>query len=122
MFSSTLVDLGMAQQMIADNEIDIAASRQLIWSTAAALDAGQPARHETSICKTFVSEAVFRVVDRSLQLCGGSGTLAELPIARIFTDIRAFRIYDGPSEVHRMSIAKRAARRLSSGQLPGDWQ
>ena len=122
MFSSQLANLGMAQQLIADNEIDIAAARQLIWSTAGALDAGQPARHETSICKTFVSEAVFRIVDRSMQLCGGSGTLAELPIAQIFSDARAFRIYDGPSEVHRMSISKRAVRRSSDGSLPGDWQ
>jgi len=121
MFGGSLGSLGMAQQMIADNEIDILASRQLILHAAGALDAGQPARKETSICKTFVAEATFRIVDRSLQLCGGSGTLADLPIARIFMDLRPFRIYDGPSEVHRMSIAKRALRQSASGRLPGDW-
>ncbi len=121
MFGSTLGDLGMAQQMIADNEIDIAASRLLILDAAGALDAGAPARKETSVAKTFVAEATFRIVDRSLQLCGGSGTLADLPIARIFDDLRPFRIYDGPSEVHRMSIAKRAIRQISANLLPGDW-
>jgi acyl-CoA dehydrogenase len=121
MFGTMLGSLGMAQQIIADNEIDIAASRQLIRYAADALDSGQSARKETSIAKTFVSEATFRIVDRSLQLCGGSGTLDELPIARIFTDLRPFRIYDGPSEVHRMSIAKRSIRQSQNGQLPGDW-
>lgn len=122
MFDERLADLGMAQHMLADNEIDIAASRQLIWHAAGALDAGLPARAETSICKTFVAEAVFRIADRSMQLCGGSGTLTDHPIARILIESRAFRIYDGPSEVHRMSIAKRAVRRSSRGDLPGDWQ
>jgi acyl-CoA dehydrogenase len=121
-FDDRLAELGMAQQMIADNEIDIAASRQLIWNAAGALDAGLPARTETSVCKTFVAEAVFRIADRSMQLCGGSGTLTDHPIARIHIESRAFRIYDGPSEVHRMSIAKRAVRRSSRGDLPGDWQ
>lgn len=121
MFGSTLGDLGMAQQMIADNEIDIAASRLLILDAAGALDVGAPARKETSVAKTFVAEATFRIVDRSLQLCGGSGTLADLPIARIFDDLRPFRIYDGPSEVHRMSIAKRAVRQIRANLLPGDW-
>lgn len=122
MFSERLTDLGMAQQMIADNEIDIAACRNLIWNAAGALDAGHAAKHETSICKTFVAEAVSRIADRSMQLCGGSGTLTELPIARIMIDARAFRIYDGPSEVHRMSIAKRVVRRWTNGHLPGDWR
>lgn len=122
MFGTSLGQLGMAQQMIADNEIDIAASRQLIRHAAEALDAGQPARKETSVAKTFVSEATFRIADRSMQLCGGSGTLEDLPIARIFADLRPFRIYDGPSEVHRMSIAQRALRQSSAGQLPGDWK
>lgn len=121
MFGTTLGALGMAQQMIADNEIDIATSRQIIWSAAGALDAGLPARKETSIAKTFVAEATYRIADRSLQLCGGSGTLDDLPIARILTDLRPFRIYDGPSEVHRMSLAKRAIRQSQAGALPGDW-
>jgi acyl-CoA dehydrogenase len=118
MFDSRLGDLGMAQQMIADNEIDIMASRALIHRAAWTLDRGEPARHETSVAKTFVAEAVFRVVDRSLQLCGSYGVSHDSPIARIFRDIRPFRVYDGPSEVHRWSIARRALRVHSSGGHP----
>jgi acyl-CoA dehydrogenase len=121
MFGTTLSALGLAQQLIADNEIDIAASRALIWQAAWALDLGRPARQETSIAKTFVAEATFRIVDRSMQLSGGRGTSADSPIARIFSDIRPFRIYDGPSEVHRWSIARRSVRTSMAGRLPGDW-
>lgn len=120
MFGTTLAGLGMAQQMIADNEIDIAASRALIWQAAWSLDAGRPSRQETSVAKTFVAEASFRVVDRSLQLCGGLGVSDDAPIARIFREIRPFRIYDGPSEVHRWSISRRSVRRHEAGLLPGD--
>lgn len=120
MFGTVLANLGMAQQMVADNEIDIAASRALIWQAAWSLDAGRPSRQETSIAKTFVAEATFRIVDRSLQLCGGLGVSDDAPIARIFREIRPFRIYDGPSEVHRWSIARRSVRRHGAGLLPGD--
>lgn len=122
MFGTRLSSLGMAEQMIADNEIDIAASRALILRAASALDAGRPARQETSVAKTFVAEAVFRVADRAVQLCGGLGVCDDAPVARIFREIRPFRIYDGPSEVHRWSIARRSVRRLRDGLLPGDWE
>jgi alkylation response protein AidB-like acyl-CoA dehydrogenase len=54
-----------------------------------------------------VSEAVWRVADRCVQILGGQGVTGETVVARIFADMRAFRIYDGPSEVHRWSLAKR---------------
>jgi acyl-CoA dehydrogenase len=121
MFGTVQAELGMTQAMIADNEIDIATCRAIIRVAAEALDAGQPARRETSIAKTFVAEAVNRVVDRSVQMCGGSGITEDLPLSAIYRDIRAFRIYDGPSEVHRWSLARRAVRQHHDGQLPGDW-
>jgi acyl-CoA dehydrogenase len=110
MFGAALGDLGMAQAHIADNEIDIAASRALIWQAAWALDSGQPARQETSVAKVFVAEAVGRVLDRAVQLCGGLGVSMDLPLARFLYEVRPFRIYDGPSEVHRMSLARRSVR------------
>jgi hypothetical protein len=76
----------------------------------AALDAGSSAAQETSIAKAFGGEAIGRVVDRSMQLCGGLGMSADLPVARIAREVRPFRVYDGPSEVHRFAIAKRAVK------------
>lgn len=51
--------------------------------------------------------AIWRVVDRCVQVLGGQGVTDETIVERIFRDVRAFRIYDGPSEVHRWSIARR---------------
>lgn len=114
MFGAQLSDLGMAQQMIADNEIDLAASRALLWQAAWQLSTGSKGTEEPSRAKVFISEATARVVDRSVQLAGGLGTSEELVLGRIYADIRSFRIYDGSSETHRMSIAKRAARRAKA--------
>lgn len=112
-FGSRLSDLGMMQQMIADNEIDLAATRALLLHACRELDAGGRASKETSIAKTFAAEALHRVVDRAVQMCGGLGVSRDLPVARIAREIRPFRIYDGPSEVHRWSIAKRAVRTIT---------
>jgi len=109
-FGNRLGELGMAQQLIADNEIDLATSRALIREAAWLVDTGGSGRHETSIAKTFVAEAVGRIVDRSVQLCGASGISGDLPLSAYLREVRAFRIYDGPSETHRWSIAKRALR------------
>jgi acyl-CoA dehydrogenase len=58
------------------------------------------------MCKVFVAEAVHRVMDRCVQVCGSLGYSRDLLLERLYRDARAFRIYDGPSEVHRMVIAR----------------
>lgn len=115
-FGARLGDLGMIQQMIADNEIDLAATRALLMEACRELDAGERASKSTSIAKTFAAEALHRVVDRATQMCGGLGVSTELPVAKINREIRPFRIYDGPSEVHRWSLAKRAIRTITAEQ------
>jgi acyl-CoA dehydrogenase len=112
LFGRQLAEHGMAQQMIADNEIDLAAARALLWQSSWLIAQGDRGSESSSRAKVFVSEAVSRIVDRSVQLCGGLGTTDELVVGRIYAECRAFRIYDGASEVHRMSIARRAARRV----------
>ena len=111
-FGSRLADLGMMQQLIADNEIDLAATRALLMDACRELDAGGRAGKSTSITKTFAGEALHRVVDRTVQMCGGLGVSTDLQVAKIAREVRPFRIYDGPSEVHRWSIAKRAVRAI----------
>ena len=93
--------------MLADNEMDLHVARLVTLHCAWVLDQGKLARHESSRAKVIVSEATWRVVDRCVQVLGGQGVTDETIVARIFADLRAFRIYDGPSEVHRWSIAKR---------------
>lgn len=116
-FGCKLADLGMIQNLIADNEIDLAATRALLLRACWELDRGHAASVETSIAKTYGAEAINRVVDRSMQMCGGLGVSDDLPIARIAREVRPFRIYDGPSEVHRWSLAKKAVRRVRGAAL-----
>jgi acyl-CoA dehydrogenase len=113
LFGSRLGDLGMVQAMIADSEIDLAASRLLIWQACAELDEGRSAAQSSSIAKTFVAEAVGRVVDRALQVCGALGVSGDTLLSRYHREVRPFRIYDGPSETHRWAIAKRRLRQSS---------
>lgn len=96
--------------MLADNEMDMHLARLAIWHCAWRLDGGHLALHESSRAKVIVSEATWRVADRCVQVLGGQGVTGESIVARIFADLRAFRIYDGPSEVHRYSIARRILR------------
>jgi alkylation response protein AidB-like acyl-CoA dehydrogenase len=98
--------------MLADNEMDLHVARLTTLHAAWVLDQGGLGLHESSRAKVVVSEAVWRVADRCVQILGGQGTTSETVVGRIFADMRAFRIYDGPSEVHRWSIAKRILKGL----------
>ncbi|MGD9943475.1 MAG: acyl-CoA dehydrogenase family protein [Burkholderiaceae bacterium] len=96
--------------MLADNDMDLHTARLHIWHTAWLLDQGERCNFESSRAKVVCSEALWRVVDRCVQMLGGQGVTAEAPVMRIFTDMRAFRVYDGPSEVHRWSMARKIAQ------------
>lgn len=110
-FGKTLSEHEGVQFMVADSEIEMHAARLMIWHAAYQLDMGEKARHETSMAKVFVAETVNRVIDRAVQILGARGVADDLPVAALYRENRAFRIYDGPSEVHRRSIARRVFRR-----------
>lgn len=93
--------------MLADNDMDLQTARLHVWHTAWVLDQGQAGNFESSRAKVVCSEAQWRVVDRCVQILGGQGVTGETPVMRIFMDMRSFRIYDGPSEVHRWSLARK---------------
>ena len=105
-----LAEHQMVQAMIADAHIDLYAARLMTQDVARMLDAGQSIRHHSSMAKVFVSEAVYRVADSAVQICGALGISEDIPVSMILGMLRPFRIYDGASEVHRSAIAKRAMR------------
>lgn len=109
-FGQRLGELGMVQRFIAESVLDIETSRAMIWRSAWTLDNGAHARHESSLAKAHVAEAVNRVVDRSIQICGGLGISGDVPLARLMNELRPFRIYDGPTETHLWAIARRTLR------------
>ena len=96
--------------MLADNEIALQQCRLAIWWACWTLDQGAKGRHESSMVKAVVSEELFKVADRCVQVLGGMGISDETPVGMIFTDMRAFRLYDGPTEVHKYAIARQVLR------------
>jgi acyl-CoA dehydrogenase len=104
------------QFMIADSAMDLYASRLMVLHTAWKVEHGLPHRQEVAMTKTFVSEAFGRIADRAVQMHGAAGIAMDLPIARIYQDARAARIYDGASEVHRMVIARECFKLALQGQ------
>ncbi|BBZ36727.1 acyl-CoA dehydrogenase family protein [Mycolicibacterium confluentis] len=96
--------------MIADNEIALQQCRLAIWWACWTLDSGAKGRHESSMVKAMVSEELFKVADRCVQILGGMGISDETPVAMIFSDMRAFRLYDGPTEVHKYAISRQVLR------------
>lgn len=102
--------------MLADNEMDLLTTRLTIWNCAWVLDQGARGNFESSIAKVVSSEGIWRVIDRSVQVLGGQGVTSEAIVDRIFRDARGFRIYDGPNEVHRMSLARKILDRVVGGE------
>jgi alkylation response protein AidB-like acyl-CoA dehydrogenase len=109
-FGKTLGEHEAVGFMLADNEMDLHQTRLAIWHCAWLLDRGHSAGSASSMAKVICSEALFRVADRCVQILGGMGVTHETVVERIFREIRAFRIYDGPSEVHRWALARRTLR------------
>jgi acyl-CoA dehydrogenase len=109
-FGKKLVEHQSIEWMIADSEIELHASRLMVLEAAWQHEQGSEIRHESSICKVFVAEALNRIIDRAVQMCGALGVSGDTPLERFYREARAFRIYDGPSEVHRMVIARNVLR------------
>lgn len=112
-FGKTLGEHEGVGFMLADNEMDLHTTRLAIWHCASVLDTGDKGNFESSMAKVISSESIWRVVDRSVQVLGGQGVTSETIVSRIFCDVRSFRVYDGPSEVHRMNIAKKILARAT---------
>ena len=104
------------QFFLADSAIDLYASRLMVLHTAWKVERGLPHRQEVAMVKTFVSEAFGRVMDRAVQVFGSHGVATDQPIAQWYADARAARIYDGASEVHRMTIARDLLKLAMTGE------
>ena len=110
-----LADKQALQWMIADSEVELRAARLLVYEAASKVDAGQLAKVDASVCKLFGTETAGRVVDRAIQMFGGMGVAKEMPLERWYRELRVKRIGEGPSEVHRMVIARDKLQRTDGG-------
>lgn len=105
-FRSKLAEKQAIQWMIADSEMELRAARLLVFEAARRGDAGLNFKTEASIAKVVATETAGRVVDRCIQILGGMGVSKEMPLERWFREMRIKRIGEGPSEVHRMVLAR----------------
>ena len=109
-FGKPLIDHEGVGFMLADNLIDLKQCELMIDWCADVLDSGGKAITESSMAKVAVSETLFRVADRCVQVMGGTGVSHDTIVEQVFREIRAFRIYDGPTQVHKWSLAKKIKR------------
>jgi acyl-CoA dehydrogenase len=109
-FGKQLIDHEGVGFQLADNLIELKQCELMIDWAAGVLDSGSTAIAESSMAKVAVSEALFRIADRCVQVMGGTGVSRETVVEQIFREVRSFRIYDGPTEVHKWSLAKKIKR------------
>jgi acyl-CoA dehydrogenase len=109
-FGKPLIEHEGVGFMLAKNEIELEQTRLMIDYVAWTLDQGSKASTESSMAKYASGETLYGIADRCVQILGGLGVTDETPVGQILREIRAFRIYDGPSEVHLWSLAKRIQR------------
>jgi acyl-CoA dehydrogenase len=105
-FGARLADRQAVQWQLADSEIELRAARLLVYDAAWKADRGEDSKLEASVAKVFGTETAGRVVDRCIQIFGGMGVSKEMPLERWYRELRIKRIGEGPSEVHRMVVAR----------------
>jgi acyl-CoA dehydrogenase len=105
-FGGPLADKQAIQWMIADSEMELRASRLLVYQAAWNGDRGEDIKIDASIAKVYATEAAGRVVDRCMQIFGGMGVAQAMPLERWYRELRIRRIGEGPSEVQRMVVAR----------------
>jgi len=114
-FGKPLIDHEGVGFMLAENMIDLKQAELMIDWCAGVLDTGSLGTVESSMAKVAVSEALMRIADRCVQVMGGTGVTDKTIVEQVFREIRAFRIYDGPTEVHKWSLAKKIRRDWKAG-------
>ncbi|MDR3097530.1 MAG: acyl-CoA dehydrogenase family protein [Paraburkholderia sp.] len=110
-FGSAIGGFQLVQAMLAECKVEIEATRALILATARKRDRGEDVTMDVSLCKYMATEMCGRVADRVVQIFGGQGYVKERGIERMYRDVRAFRIYEGTSQIHLLNIAKQLLRR-----------
>ncbi|MCI4363177.1 MAG: acyl-CoA dehydrogenase family protein [Thermoplasmata archaeon] len=101
------------QVKLADMATRVQASRLLTWSAAARIDRGEPGTLDSSIAKTFASDAAFAVADDAIQIHGGYGYMKEYPVEKLLRDAKLTQIYEGSNEIQRIVIARELLKRYA---------
>jgi alkylation response protein AidB-like acyl-CoA dehydrogenase len=104
---SMLSEKGEIQRYVAESAAEIQGHRLMTLDAARKLDAGDDARVEIALIKFHGAKMLHNVIDRAIQVHGALGLTSDTPLERMYREARYGRVYDGPDEVHRMSVARR---------------
>lgn len=108
-------DFQLVQAMIADQQVGVSAGRAMVRDAAREWVDGTDRRIAPSVAKLFCTEMVGRVADLAVQIHGGSGYMREVPVERIYRDVRLLRLYEGTSEIQRLIIGGGLVKNATKG-------
>jgi len=115
-FGSALAEKQSIQNMVFETAAEIQACRLLTLHAAHKIDQGDPARIEIGIIKVVGARMLHNAIDRAIQVHGAKGVTSDTPLERMYRNARFGRIYDGPDEVHQMTVARRLLKEYRDGR------
>jgi acyl-CoA dehydrogenase len=107
----------LVQAMLADQQTGVLAGRALARDAARLYVSGEDQRVAPSAAKLYCTEMAGKVADLAVQVHGGTGYMREVPVERIYRDVRLLRLYEGTSEIQRLIIG-RALVRSAQKRMP----
>ena len=112
-FGQSIDSFQAVQILLSDSYAEMCAARALVLDVARQFDTGPIPHVEIAAAKLFSTEMVCRVADRAVQVLGGQGYMTDQPVARLYRDVRLFRLFEGTSQINQINIAKALSRRGS---------
>jgi acyl-CoA dehydrogenase len=119
---SLLAEKQMVQSWVADSMAEMAAARLMTLQAAWKMDRdGAPAaRVEIAMIKYYGATVLYNVIDRAIQVHGSLGFSTDLPLEHMYRAARAARIYDGPDEVHKVTVARQVLKGYTPTDVPSE--
>ncbi|MFZ6691414.1 acyl-CoA dehydrogenase family protein [Undibacterium sp. SXout20W] len=117
MFNQTLADFQLTQAKFAHMATAIDSSALLIYRAAWQRDQGKKVTKEAAMAKLTATETAQQVIDSALQMFGGLGVVCDVPVERLYREIRALRIYEGASEVQQLIIGRELLKEFAANRV-----
>ncbi len=105
-FGKPISEFQGVQFELAEMAVDVEATRLMVYNAARRHDSGQPYLTEAAMCKFFASQVAERVASRAVEIFGGAGFTKDYPVEKLYRDAKIGRIYEGTSNMQRLTIAK----------------
>ena len=105
-FGKTISEFQGIQFELAEMAVDVEAARLMVYNAARLHDAGLPFLTEAAMCKFYASQVAERVASRAIEVLGGVGFTKDYPVEKLYRDAKIGRIYEGTSNMQRLTIAK----------------